>query len=41
LRLLEAELGRLLRRLRAPGRKDHATGCTCLGTARGAVPAPS
>ena len=39
LQLLEAELGRLLRRLRAPGRKDHAASCTCLE--RGAVPAPS
>jgi len=39
LQLLEAELGRLLRRLRAPGRKDHAAGCTCLES--GAVPAPS
>jgi len=41
LQLLEAELGRLLRRLRAPGRKAHSTSCTCLGSARGAVPAPS
>ena len=41
LQLLEAELGRLLRRLRAPGRKDHAPGCTCLESARGAVSAPS
>jgi DNA-binding transcriptional MerR regulator len=41
LRLLEAELGRLLRRLSAPGRKDHTKGCTCLDTARGAVPAAS
>jgi DNA-binding transcriptional MerR regulator len=41
LQLLAAELGRLLRRLRAPGRKDHSTGCTCLENSRGAVPAPS
>jgi len=41
LQLLEAELGRLLRRLRAPGRKDHSTSCTCLESARGAVPTPS
>ena len=41
LQLLEAELGRLLRRLRAPRRKDHSTGCTCLEGSRGAVPAPS
>jgi len=41
LQLLEAELGRLLRRLRAPGRKDHSTSCTCLESARGAAPAPS
>ena len=41
LQLLEAELGRLLRRLRAPGRKDHAAGCTCLESARYVVPAPS
>jgi len=40
LQLLEAELGRLLRRLRAPGRKGHATSCTCLEGARGAVPPP-
>ena len=40
LQLLEAELGRLLRRLRAPGRKDRSTSCTCLEGARGAVPAP-
>ena len=39
LQLLEAELGRLLRRLRAPGRKDHSAGCTCLEAERGAVPA--
>jgi len=41
LQLLEAELGRLLRRLRAPGRKDHSTSCTCLESARYVVPAPS
>ena len=41
LQLLEAELGRLLRRLRAPGRKNHSTGCTCLEDGRGAPPAPS
>lgn len=41
LQLLEAELARLLRRLRAPGRKDHSTGCTCLRNGRGAEPAPS
>jgi DNA-binding transcriptional MerR regulator len=41
LQLLAAELGRLVRRLRAPGRKDHSTGCTCLENSRGAVPAPS
>jgi MerR family transcriptional regulator, copper efflux regulator len=41
LQLLEAELGRLLRRLRAPGRKAHSTSCTCLEGARGAVSAPS
>jgi DNA-binding transcriptional MerR regulator len=41
LRLLEAELGRLLRRLRTPGRKARSTRCTCLEGARGVVPAPS
>jgi hypothetical protein len=41
LQLLEAELGRLLRRLRAPGRQNHSTGCTCLESGRGVAPAPS
>jgi DNA-binding transcriptional MerR regulator len=41
LRLLEAELGRLLRRLRTPARKAQSTRCTCLESARGVVPAPS
>ena len=41
LQLLEAELGRLLRRLRTPRRKAQSTRCTCLESARGAAPAPS
>jgi DNA-binding transcriptional MerR regulator len=41
LQLLETELGRLLRRLRAPGRKNRSTGCTCLDNGRGAAQAPS